>query len=94
LPLIAPQHFNASGERWLPVLHTTRGTRRYTALFSNTERAHRCGRTHDWVVVYVRTKDDVQRQYTVITAIRGVLCAPSRGRRHERQCRAAERRAA
>jgi len=94
LPLIAPQHFNASGERWLPVLHTTRGSRRYTALFSNTERAHRCGRTHDWVVVYVRTKDDVQRQYTVITAIRGVLCGHRVVAGHERQCRAAERRAA
>ena len=94
LPLIAPRHFNASGEHWLPVLHATRGSRRYTALFSNTERAHRLGRTHDWVVVYVRSNGDEQRQYTVITATRGVL----RGHRvvvgHERECRAAERRAA
>jgi hypothetical protein len=94
LPLIAPRHFNTSGERWLPVLHTTRGSRRYTALFSNTERAHRFGRTHDWVVVYLRADGDEQRQYTVITATHGAL----RGHRvvagHERQCRAAERRAA
>jgi helix-hairpin-helix protein len=94
LPLTAPHHFNSSNQYWLPVLHTTRGSRRYTALFSNTERAHRLGRTHDWVVVYVQAKGDEQRQYTVITAIRGGL----RGRRvvagHERECRAAERRSA
>ena len=77
----------------VPVLHTRRGPRRYTALYSNTERAHRVGRTHDWVLVYVRDGDD-ERQYTVITATRGVM----RGHRivagHERACRDAERRAA
>ena len=52
LPLIAPRRFNPSGEAWLPILHTTRGARHYTALFSNTARAHRAGRTHDWVVIY------------------------------------------
>ena len=94
LPLIAPRHFNPSGERWLPVLHTRRGVRRYTVLYSNTERAHRLGRTHDWVVIYVRTPGESEKQYTVISATRGVL----RGHRvvagHERACREAERRAA
>ena len=44
----------------------------YTALFSNTARAHRAGRTRDWVVLYT---DDGGRadQYTVITATRGPL---------------------
>jgi len=93
LPLIAPQRFNPTGDRWLPVLHTRRGARRYTALFSNTERAHRLGRSRDWVVLYVR--DAVgEHQYTVITSTHGVL----RGHRvvagHEHRCRAAERRAA
>lgn len=34
LPLIAPQRFNPTGDHWLPVLHTSRGPRRYTALYS------------------------------------------------------------
>ena len=75
LRLIAPRRFNPTGDAWLPVLHTRRGRRRYTALFSNTARAHRAGRTRDWVVLYV--DDEVERQYTVITAQRGAL----RGRR-------------
>jgi DNA polymerase (family 10) len=76
LQLIAPRRFNPSGEAWLPVLHTQRGRRRYTALFSNTARAHRSGKTHDWVVIYC---DDGagEPQYTVITASRG----PQSGRR-------------
>lgn len=93
LPLIAPERFNPSGDRWLPVLHTRRGSHRYTALFSNTERAHRLGRTRDWVVIYVRDGAG-EHQYTVITSTHGRL----RGHRvvagHERQCRAVEERAA
>jgi hypothetical protein len=93
LPLIAPQRFNPSSERWLPVLHTRRGSRRYTALYSNTERAHRLGRSHDWVVLYARDATG-EHQYTVITSTHGAL----RGQRvvagRERQCRTAERRAA
>jgi len=76
LKLIAPRRFNPTGEAWLPVLHTQRGERRYTALYSNTARAHRAGKTRDWVVVY---GDDGagEHQYTVITATRGA----HRGRR-------------
>jgi len=70
LQLIAPRRFNPTGEAWLPVLHTRRGDRRYTALFSNTARAHRSGKTRDWVVLYI---DDGpgEHQYTVLTAARG-----------------------
>lgn len=72
LRLIAPRRFNPTGEAWLPVLHTCRGARRYTALFSNTARAHRAGKTRDWVVLYC---DDGpgEHQFTVITAGRGSL---------------------
>ena len=49
---IAPRRFNPGGEAWLPILHTARGERHYTALFSNTARAHRLGRQRDWVVIY------------------------------------------
>lgn len=76
LRLIAPRRFNPTGEAWLPVLHTRRGKRRYTALFSNTARAHRTGTTRDWVVLYV-DGDTREQQFTVITASRGSL----RGRR-------------
>jgi len=93
LALIAPRRFNSSGDRWLPVLHTRRGSRRYMALYSNTERAHLLGRTRDWVVLHCRDADGEQ-QYTVITGTHGVM----RGHRvvagHERACRAAERHAA
>ena len=72
LKLIAPRRFNPAGKAWLPMLHTTRGDREYTALFSNTARAHQFSRTHDWVVLYV-DGGRAERQYTVVTARRGVL---------------------
>jgi DNA polymerase (family 10) len=74
---IAPRRFNPAGEAWLPILHTRRGPRRYTALFSNTARAHRAAKTRDWVVLYVEDPPAGNRQYTVLTAARG----PQRGRR-------------
>lgn len=67
---ITPRRFNPAHEAWLPVLHTTRGGRHYTALFSNTAQAHRFGRTHDWVVIYSDGADG-ERQYTAVTATRG-----------------------
>jgi hypothetical protein len=76
LQRIAPRRFNPTGESWLPVLHTRRGTRRYTALFSNTARAHRAGKTGDWVVLYSDNGVGESR-HTVITATFG----PLRGRR-------------
>jgi hypothetical protein len=90
LRLIAPRRFNPTGEAWLPVLHTRRGARRYTALYSNTARAHRAGRTRDWVVLYGDDARGGEHQYTVITAARGAL----RGRRvvagRESECAGAE----
>ena len=72
LPRIAPRRFNPSAVAWLPILHTRRGNRRYTALFSNTAKAHATGNTRDWVVVY---GDDGsgERRHTVITARFGAL---------------------
>lgn len=76
LPTIAPRRFNPGGEAWLPVLHTRRDGRHYTALFSNTARAHRTGNTRDWVVLY-HDDGSGERQHTVITATHG----PLQGRR-------------
>lgn len=72
LSRIAPRRFNPGGEAWLPVLHTVRGERHYTALFSNTARAHAQGATRDWVVLYYDS-GDAEGQSTVITALRGPL---------------------
>jgi predicted flap endonuclease-1-like 5' DNA nuclease len=70
LPLIAPRRFNPEHTAWLPVLHTERNGRRYTALFSNTARAHRLRKTRDWVVIYADDSGG-DHQHTVITARRG-----------------------
>lgn len=67
IPRIAPRRFNPRRERWLPVLHAARGGRRYTALYSNTARAHELGRTRDWVVVYADAGDG-ERTYTIVDA--------------------------
>jgi len=86
LPRIAPRRFNPTGAAWLPILHTHRGDRHYTALYSNTARAHELGTTRDWVVIY-RDDDGGLGQWTVITAGLG----PMRGRRivrgREEDCR-------
>lgn len=76
LPMIAPHRFNPTHEAWLPILHTQRGERHYTALYSNTARAHQMKRVGDWVVLYY-DHGQGEMQYTVITAQRG-LCADER----------------
>lgn len=77
LQRIAPRRFNPHHQTWLPILHTRRGDREYTALYSNTARAHELGRTRDWVVLYFHGDSAGERQCTVITAERG----PMRGQR-------------
>ncbi|MGH0031440.1 MAG: helix-hairpin-helix domain-containing protein [Myxococcota bacterium] len=73
---IAPRRFNPSGEAWLPILHRDLAGWTFHALYSNTARAHRLGRTHDWVVVYYE-RDGREGQCTVVTETSGRL----RGRR-------------
>ena len=85
LPLIAPRKFNPTGEAWLPVLHTQRHERHYTALFSNTARAHELGTTHDWVVIY-RDDSDAEGRWTVITSQFGKLRGLRIVRGREDQC--------
>jgi DNA polymerase (family 10) len=69
---IAPRRFNPEGEAWLPILKTERDGWDFTALYSNTSRAHDLGKTRDWVVIYFE-KGGRQRQNTVVTAERGPL---------------------
>jgi ribosomal protein S13 len=73
LPRIAPRRFNPEKERWLPILHTRRKDRHYTAVFSNTARAHALGRTRDWVVLFYHEDDTPEGQATVVTEYRGEL---------------------
>jgi len=85
LPRITPRRFNPTHEAWLPVLHTVREERHYTALYSNTARAHEMGTIQDWVIIY-RDDHDHHGRWTVITANYGKL----RGRRivrgREQEC--------
>jgi hypothetical protein len=76
LRTIAPRRFNPEGRAWLPVLHLERGGWSFSALFSNTARAHELGRTRDWVVIYYE-RDGDEGQCTVVTEPWG----PLRGRR-------------
>jgi putative hydrolase len=85
LPTIAPRRLNPTGEAWLPVLHTQRGERQYTALFSNTARAHQFGMTHDWVVLYYDGGRG-EGQCTVITSQRGRLRGQRIVRGREAEC--------
>jgi hypothetical protein len=79
---IAPKRFNPQREAWLPILHTHRGARGYTALFSNTARAHQLGKTEDWVVIYLGGGGP---SWTVVTETRGPLAGQRvvRGREAE-----------
>lgn len=86
LPLITPRRFNPEGRAWLPVLHTERDGWHFTALFSNTARAHDLGRTHDWVVIYYYDHDHQEAQCTVVTEFRGPLEGKRVVRGREREC--------
>lgn len=85
LKLIAPRRFNPGHAAWLPVLHTVRGERHYTVLYSNTARAHQLGRTRDWVVIYVDGARG-ERQCTVVTATRGPMQGKRVVRGREGEC--------
>jgi DNA polymerase (family X) len=85
LKKIAPRRFNPAGEAWLPVLHTTHDNRHYTALFSNTARAHQLHKTNDWVVLYYEGHG-VERQFTVITSEFGRLKGRRIVRGREGEC--------
>jgi len=88
LPTIAPRRFNPEGKSWLPVLHTRHGDWHFTALFSNTARAHELGRVHDWVVIYAEDRDHREHQYTVVTPPAGPLAGRRVVRGREAECRA------
>jgi putative hydrolase len=73
LPKIQPRRFAAETGPWLPILHTQRGDWHFTALYSNTPRAHQLGRTRDWVVIYFHSDSEPEGQCTVVTEHFGPL---------------------
>lgn len=83
---IAPKRFNPSQDAWLPILEIDRGGWELTALFSNTQRAHQLGRTHDWVVIYYH-RDGDHGQCTVVTGHNGPLEGRRVVRGREPECR-------
>lgn len=86
LPTIAPRRFNPRGEAWLPVLHTERGPWHFTALYSNTARAHELDRVRDWVVLYFYRDTQPEGQRTVVTETRGSLIGKRVVRGREAEC--------
>jgi DNA polymerase (family X) len=91
LPKIAPRRFNPERTAWLPIHHCTRDGWQFTALFSNTHRAHELGKTNDWVVIYYH-RDRREDQCTVITATSGPFAGQRIVRGREDECRALQRR--
>lgn len=82
---IAPKRFNPQGEAWLPILNTQRKGWSFTALYSNTARAHEQNKTHDWVVIYYE-RDGEEDQATVVTETRGPLQGKRVVRGREAEC--------
>jgi putative hydrolase len=87
LPLIAPKRFNPEGKVWLPILHTDGDGWHFTAMYSNTARAHQLGRIDDWVVIYFYDHHHREGQYTVVTETRGPLIGKRVIRGRENECR-------
>ncbi len=86
LRMIAPRRMNPDGKAWLPVLNTRYGPWHFTALFSNTGRAHELHRTYDWVVIYFSDADGEEGQFTVVTERRGTLAGRRVVRGREAEC--------
>lgn len=88
LPKVAPKKNNPTQEAWLPILHTDRGDRHYSAMFSNTAHAHELGMHTDWVVIYLEDHRHVGKhgRWTVITSQFGNLKRKRIVRGREKDC--------
>ena len=87
LPRIAPRRMNPQHKAWLPILRAKRDGGNFTALYSNTARAHELGTTKDWVVIY-RDEGPEHGQWTVITSRMGKLKGKRVVRGREQECAA------
>jgi len=86
LPQITPQRFNPENKAWLPIFHTIHDHWHFTALYSNTARAHQLGHTTDWVVIYFYDDHHREGQHTVVTETHGSLQGRRVVRGRETEC--------
>lgn len=86
LKKIAPKRFNPNNEAWLPIFHADKGEWTFTALFSNTARAHQLHKTSDWVVIFYE-KAGREDQATVVTETSGPLSGKRVVRGREEECK-------
>jgi putative hydrolase len=86
LQKIAPRRQNPEGKAWLPVLHKYLAPWHFTALFSNTPRAHELHRVYDWVVIFYSDADGGEGQATVVTERHGILTGKRVVRGREPEC--------
>ena len=86
LPKISPKRFNLKNEAWLPILHSTKSHWNFTALFSNTARAHDLNKTDDWVVIFFYDDLHNEGQHTVVSETHGPLINKRVVRGRELEC--------
>ncbi len=82
---IAPRRFNPTRKAWLPILHTRRVDREYTAFYSNSARAHEFDALGDWVVIN-RSPQSGGGQWTAMTSRFGDLQGTRIIRGREKDC--------
>jgi Helix-hairpin-helix domain len=85
LAKVNPSQHNPAHESWLPIMHAERDGRHYTAMYSNTAKAHQLHATHDWVVIF-RDDADHHGRWTVITSQFGKLQGSRIVRGREEAC--------
>lgn len=86
LPCITPKRFNPENKAWLPIFHSTRDHWHFTALYSNTERAHKLNHVYDWVVIYFYDDHHQEGQHTIVTETHGTLFGKRVVRGREAEC--------
>ncbi len=69
---IAPRRFNPAGQNWLPVMHASHNGWHFTALYSNSRRAHELNKTRDWVVIHYQRDGAPEGRVTVVTQMDGL----------------------
>lgn len=67
-------------------MHGERDGWYFSAMYSNTELAHRLERTNDWVVIYFHADHGPEGQATIVTERRGRLRGQRVVRGREREC--------
>jgi hypothetical protein len=86
LKMVAPKKLNPEGKAWLPVMTVSREGWRFTVAYSNTQRAHELGKTHEWVVIYFNAQGGTEGSCTVVTEHKGMLKGKRVIRGREQDC--------